>query len=92
MKTIHFSLDLRSFFLGCLTIVGILLLTNFTSSNGGQPEPGILDTRRFQAVASERESIILDTKTGRFVVIPGYLGQPRYIKGDFEEIQTREKK
>ncbi|WP_020598377.1 hypothetical protein [Spirosoma panaciterrae] len=89
MKAIHFSIDLRSFFLGALTLLGILLLANFTPS--GQPEPGILDTRRFQAVTSERESIILDTKTGQFVVLPSYLGQPRRYKYDFNDIELKGK-
>ncbi|MBN8820774.1 MULTISPECIES: hypothetical protein [unclassified Spirosoma] len=89
MKTIQFSIDLRSFFLGALTLTGILLLANFTPS--GQPEPGILDTRRFQAVASERESIILDTKTGQFVVLPSYIGQPRRFKYDFNDIEPKGK-
>jgi hypothetical protein len=92
MKTIHFSLDLRSFFLGALTIIGVLILANFTAKGTNQPEPGQTDTRRFQAVSSERESIILDTRTGQFVILPSYLGQPRWIKADFDEIQTKAKK
>ncbi|MCK8491737.1 hypothetical protein M0L20_07725 [Spirosoma sp. RP8] len=92
MKMIHFSINLPSFFLGSLTVIGILLLTNFTSDPNKQPDPNGTDNRRFQAVSSERESIILDTKTGRFVVMPSYLGKPRWINADFEEIRANGKK
>lgn len=87
MKTITFSVDLKSFFLGALTIGGILTLVNFTPANNTQPEPAILDTRRFQVIVHERETVILDTKTGRFLVNPSYLGKPRWVPGDFESIQ-----
>ena len=89
MKTIHFSIDLRSFFLGALTVTGILLLANFTPS--GQPEPGFVENRRFQAVSGERETIILDTRTGQFVLLPSYIGQPRRLKYDFNEIEPKSK-
>lgn len=89
MKTIHFSIDLRSFFLGALTVTGILLLANFTPSD--QPEPGFIENRRFQAVSSERETIILDTRTGQFVLLPSYIGQPRRLKYDFNEIEPKSK-
>jgi hypothetical protein len=92
MKTIMFSIDLKSFFLGALTVGGILTMANFTPANKQQLEPGLGDNRRFQASTSERETIILDTQTGRFVVSPSYLGQPRWIKGDFEDILTKERK
>ena len=92
MKTSQFTIDLRSFFLGSLTIVGLLLLANFTPAGSSQPEAGSGDNRRFQAVSSERESIILDTRTGQFVILPSYLGQPRTIKADFYEIQAKNKK
>lgn len=91
MKTIHFSIDLRSFLLGALTITGIMVLANFTPSKTNQPEPVIIENRRYQAVQSERESIILDTRTGQFVVLPSYLGQPRRLKYDFNEIESRDK-
>ncbi|MGA0558319.1 hypothetical protein ACO2Q8_16790 [Larkinella sp. VNQ87] len=91
MKAIHFIIDLRSFFLGCLTIIGILLLANFTPSQSSQPEPAFLDARRYQAVTSGRETIILDTKTGRFIVSPNYSGKPRWHKGDFEAAQNQDR-
>ncbi|GAB3690554.1 hypothetical protein GCM10027592_07910 [Spirosoma flavus] len=89
MKTIQFSIDLRSFFLGALTLIGVLLLANFKPSSQNQPEPRNTDNRRYQAVTSERESIILDTQTGEFVVMPSYLGQPRKIKLDFKMIKPK---
>lgn len=93
MKTITFSVDLKSFFLGALTLGGLLTLANFTPrANDKQPEPGIIDTRRFQVVTGDRETIILDTKTGRFITSGNYIGQPRYHKGDFEEVHGRERK
>ncbi|GAB3175866.1 hypothetical protein [Telluribacter humicola] len=92
MKTFHLSIDLKSFFMGALTLGGILLLANFTPVEKAKPESDIIDTRRFQVVAGERETIILDTQTGRFIVSPGYIGQPRWVNGDFEELQKRERK
>lgn len=92
MKTITFSIDLKSFFLGALTVGGILTMANFTPANKQQPEPGQIDTRRFQAVTSERETIIVDTQTGRFIVNGNYIGQGRWNKGDFEDILAKEKK
>ena len=92
MKTITFSIDFKSFFLGVLTLGGLLLLVNFTPSDRNQPEPSLLDTRRFQAIVQESETIILDTKTGRFLVNPRYLGKPRWIRGDFEELQSGDTK
>ncbi|GAB3998942.1 hypothetical protein GCM10028807_47790 [Spirosoma daeguense] len=89
MKTIQFSIDLRSFFLGALTLTGILLLANFKPSDQNQPEPGSSENRRYQAVTSERESIILDTRTGQFVVLPSYIGQPRKIRLDFNDIKAK---
>jgi len=92
MKTITFSIDLKSFCLGALTLGGVLVLANFTPASQRQPDPDLIDTRRFQAVSSERESIILDTKTGRFLISPSYIGKPRWIQGDFESIQQGEKR
>ncbi|HEV7347843.1 hypothetical protein [Telluribacter sp.] len=92
MKTIHFSLDIKSFFVGAFTLGGILLLANFTPAGKGQSASDIIDTRRFQVVAGDRETVILDTQTGRFIVSPGYIGQPRWVNGDFEELLKRERK
>ncbi len=92
MNTVNFSIDIKSFFLGVLTVGGILLLANFTPSDKAQPESALLDTRRFQMMVHERETVILDTKTGRFVVNPSYIGRPRWISGDFEALQSESQK
>ena len=92
MKSVHFSIDLKSFFIGALTLGGILLMANFTPAEKAKTETDIIDTRRFQVVAGDRETVILDTQTGRFIVSPGYIGQPRWVNGDFEELQNRSKK
>jgi hypothetical protein len=92
MKTITFSIDIKSFFLGALTVGSILLLANFTPANRTQPEPTLLDTRRFQLIVHERETVILDTKTGRFIVNPSYLGRPRWVSGDFDALQSESQK
>lgn len=92
MKTINFSIDIKSFFLGAFTVGGVLLLANFTPSDKMQPDPALLDTRRFQMIVHERETVILDTKTGRFIVNPSYIGRPRWVSGDFETLQSESQK
>ncbi len=92
MKTITFSIDIKSFFLGALTVGSILLLANFTPADKTQPEPALLDTRRFQMIVHERETVILDAKTGRFIVNPSYLGRPRWVSGDFDALQSESQK
>ncbi|WP_020606036.1 hypothetical protein [Spirosoma spitsbergense] len=92
MKTITLSIDIKSFLLGVLTVGGILVLANFTPADKAQPKPALLDTRRFQMIVHERETVILDTETGRFVVNPSYLGKPRWISGDFEALQRESQK
>ena len=91
MKTLTFSINPKSFLLGALTVAGLLLIVNFTPANTGQPDPTLIDTRRFQVVMGEHETVILDTKTGRFILSPKYIGQPRWVNGDFEELQSRKK-
>ena len=86
MKTT--TIDLKSFCLGILATGTLLILFNFKPADKTVHD---CDNRRFQVVASERETIIIDTQTGKFVVSPAYLGRPRWIKGDFDEIQTKGK-
>ena len=86
MKPINISIDFRSFLLGALTVGGLLTLINFKPARELQPDPAILDTRRFQVVTSERQTIILDTKTGRFLLDPFATAKPKWTAGDFEEI------
>ena len=92
MKTINIAIDLRSFLLGALTLGGLLTLINFKPAHDNQPDPAVVDTRRFQVVASDRQTIIVDTKTGRFILDPFGTNKPKWVIGDFEEIQKREGK
>lgn len=87
MKTFTVAIDLRSFFLGVLALGGLLTLINFKPAHDGPPDPGVLDTRRFQVVTSDRQTIILDTKTGRFILDPFGTTKPKWVVGDFEELQ-----
>ncbi|GAB4050391.1 hypothetical protein [Spirosoma litoris] len=90
MKAIHFSIDLRSFFLGVLTLTGLLLLANFTPSRDNQPEPGKNENRRYQAVTGEQGSIILDTQTGQYILVYGTAKSLR-TKFDFNETELKRK-
>lgn len=92
MKTINIAIDLRSFLLGALTLGGLLTLINFKPDHEGQPHPTVLDTRRFQVVAGDKQTIILDTKTGRFILDPFNTLKPKWVIGDFEEVHKREVK
>ncbi len=88
MKTITFTVDVKSFFLGVLTVGGILLLVNFTPASQHttlpQPDPYV---RRYQAVISERSrTIIIDTQTGRFLIERPSVGLPGWAPMDFEEL------
>ncbi|SOD90588.1 hypothetical protein [Spirosoma fluviale] len=84
MKTFYVAIDLRSFLLGAFALGGLLTLTNFKPAHDGPP---LLDIRRFQVVASDRQTIILDTKTGRFILDPFSTTKPKWVVGDFEELQ-----
>lgn len=85
MKTITFSIDLKSFFVGALTVGGMLLLTNATPASKNDPEPSLLDTRRYQLVATDARTSILDTKTGRMIYGNVLFNQVKWYKVDFEE-------
>jgi hypothetical protein len=91
MKTLTFTIDLKSFFLGVLTLGGILLLTNARPAQSPATDPNP-ETQRFKVVSGANEAIILDTHTGRFVISPRSIGQPRWFKGDFESIQEGSKR
>ncbi len=92
MKTINIAIDFRSFLLGALTLGGLLTFTNFKPARDAQPDPAVVDTRRFQVVAGERQMIILDTKTGRFILDPFATSKPKWVVGDFEQVQKLEGK
>ena len=86
MKTL--TIDLKSACFGAITAGALLLMANKPAS---QPDPQN-EVRRYQAVTGERGVTILDTKTGRFIVDPYGFSNPRWTKGDFEEIQARQTK
>ncbi|MBO0930134.1 hypothetical protein [Fibrella aquatilis] len=88
MKTL--TIDLKSFCLGILALGALLVLVNFKPA--GQPAPPTDEVRRYQVVTGERGVTILDTKTGRFIVDPYGFSNPRWTKGDFEEIHARPSK
>ncbi len=89
MNSFTISIDFKSFLLGVLTVVGLLLLSNFRPANKPEADNEI---RRFQVISGEHEMVIIDTKTGQFLINPHYIGQPRWIKGDFETLQNENKK
>ncbi|MBD2705684.1 hypothetical protein IC229_34065 [Spirosoma sp. BT702] len=92
MKSINIAIDLRSFSLGAFTLGILLTFINFKPNRHAQPEPAVVDTRRFQVVASEHQTIILNTKTGRFILDPFGTNKPKWVIGDFEEVQKRDGK
>ncbi|MBO0952126.1 hypothetical protein [Fibrella forsythiae] len=92
MKSITFSIDLKSFFLGALLVGGLLILANFKPAD--KPEtaaPG--DNRRYQVVISAHSrDIIIDTQTGRFLIERPGLGVPGWTPMDFEELYEQKRK
>ena len=92
MKAINIVIELRSFLLGALTLGSLLTLINFKPDHDGQPDPAVLDTRRFQVVADDKQTIILDTKTGRFILDPFNTVKPKWVIGGFEEVHKRDAK
>ncbi len=90
MKTI--TIDLKSFCFGVLTMGAVLLMANKPASQpmaAAQPQPGE-DTRRFQAyVAKDSRTIIIDTKTGRFLLERPGIGLPTWQSYDFEQLHQR---
>ena len=64
MKTI--TIDLKSFCFGVLAMGTVLLMANKPAGQS-QPEP-MNEVRRYQAIMSEYGPLVLDTKTGRFIV------------------------
>ncbi len=89
MKTM--MIDLKSLCLGVALMGAMLLMANKPAPQPvAQPDPAN-EVRRFQAVTTESRIIIVDTKTGRFILEKQTLGVPRWIKGDFEEIMQQPK-
>ncbi|MBC8155375.1 MAG: hypothetical protein H7Z72_21000 [Bacteroidetes bacterium] len=82
MKTITITLDLKSLCIGALGVLAVVSLSNFNKADEKRADTTD-EVRRYMAIAGDRETIILDTKTGKFILNPGYVGRPRWIKGDF---------
>ena len=83
MKNITITIDLKSLVLGAVGVLCIGLLSNF--NNGDQLRGNAADeVRRYQAISSDRGIIILDTKTGQYLIDrSNALTKLRWIKGDF---------
>jgi hypothetical protein len=81
MKKLTFELDARVLTLGLVLIV-IVAIAAFTPKGTLQ---GDSTNGRFQAVASERGFIILDTRTGQYILDSqvGYGKKMNWIRGDF---------
>ena len=90
MKNIIITIDLKSLCLGVLSVLCIVLLSNF--NNADQTNSNAADeVRRYQAVSSDRWFVILDTKTGQYIIDKNYSGQPRWVKGDFTSTHSGRK-
>jgi hypothetical protein len=82
MKNLTITIDLKSLCLGAVGVLCIGLLSNF--NNADQPRGSAVDeVRRYQAVSGEHGTVILDTKTGQYIIDRTAIGQPRWMKGDF---------
>lgn len=82
MKNITITIDLKSLALGVVGVLCIGLLSNF--NHGDQPRGNAADdVRRYQAISGERGLVILDTKTGQYIIDASYVGKPRWVRGDF---------
>ncbi len=82
MKNITITIDLRSLGLGALGMLCIGLLSNF--NNADQPRENAVDeVRRYQAVSGESGLVILDTKTGQYIMPKNSISRPIWTKGDF---------
>ncbi|GAB4017176.1 hypothetical protein [Spirosoma koreense] len=88
MKTTSFFLDLRSFLLGALTLLGVGLLTNFAPAREHPAAQAINESRRYQAVTGAQGSIILDTQTGQYILVYGP-GKGLRTKFDFNEMEPK---
>jgi len=91
MKAITFTIDLKSFLLGVLTVCGLLILVNFTPvaqpNTQSQPDQ---HPQRYQAIAGkDTRTIIMDTQTGRFLVERPTIGLPTWAPMDFEELYRK---
>lgn len=83
MKNITITIDPKSLCLGAVGVLCIGLLSNF--NNADQLRSNAADeVRRYQAISSDRGIIILDTKTGQYLIDrSNALAKLHWIKGNF---------
>ena len=82
MKNITITIDLKSLCLGALGVLCIGLLSNFNPAD--QPRNDAADeVGRYQAVSGEGGLLILDTKTGQYIMPKNAIGRTIWTKGDF---------
>lgn len=88
MKTI--TIDLKSFCFGVLAMGAVLLMANKPAEQPvAQPQPDE-DIRRYQVtISEEKRTIIMDTKTGRFLLERPSVGLPTWEPLDFERLHQR---
>lgn len=91
MKSLTFSIDLKSVALGVVLTGGLLTLANFKPSDKPAPEQGNMN-RRYQAVTGAQGTVILDTQTGKFLTYGYLLNRVKWDKGDFSAIQETQEK
>lgn len=91
MKNITITLDLKSLCIGALGVFAIMSLSNFNKADERQQDTGS-EIRRYQVVTGDKGTVILDTKTGKYIYEITSIGKPRWSKGDFEALQNQEKK
>ena len=90
MKNVTITLDLKSLCIGALGVFAIMSLSNFNKPATHQQDTN--EIRRYQVATGEKGTVILDTKTGKYIFEGTTIGRPRWLKGDFEELQNQEKK
>jgi hypothetical protein len=87
MKSLTFSIDLKSLALGAMLAGGLLTLANFKPADK-QATAG--ENGRYQAIVSERSrTIIIDTQTGRFLLERPSMGLPNWAPLDFDELHKQ---
>lgn len=84
------TIDPKSFGLGVLAMGAVLLMANKPAAEPvAQPQP---ENGRYQAVVGrETRTIIIDTKTGRFLVERPGVGLPGWAAADFEELVQKKR-
>lgn len=83
MKNITITLDLKSICIGALGVFAIMSLSNFNNADDRRNDAAD-EVRRYQAVTSEKgDLLILDTKTGKYLIDLRNRLKPRWMKGEF---------